>query len=183
MDQYGNQYYEAVVPPERKAPLAMVPPYATEPVNPFDRASRRASVRPEFARVYSDSYSQRIASPGPASPRYIEYRTNAEPLRAASRQPIYEARDPLPARNEAIRVIEYPSGGRYEEVPRAREPVMRMQSVRPSTSYARPPEYVESSRRQYEYLPSARPRGYVEEDMEREVVMEAPRSGGRRAYQ
>lgn len=152
MDQYGNKYYEAPLPAEPRASVAPSQRYVNESVNPFERldppASRRASVHPQLTKVYDEGgYMRTIQSPAPTSPSYVEYYQPAKPVSTAARQQTYEPREEMyQDGNGVVRVVEHPpqrATQRYEEVPRHREGVTRMQSVRPSTSqYELPREHI-----------------------------------------
>ena len=152
MDQYGNKYYEAPLAAETRASAAPPQRYPTEAGNPFERleppAPRRASVHPQLAKVYDDrSYVRTIQSPAPTSPSYVEYYRPAKPVSTATRQQTYEPREEVYQDGDGVvRVVEYPpqrATQRYEEVPRPRDGVARMQSVRPSTSqYELPREHI-----------------------------------------
>jgi len=151
MDQYGNKYYEAPLAAETRASVAPSQRYPNESVNPFERldspAPRRASVHPQLTKVYDDGeYVRTVQSPAPTSPSYVEYYQPAKPVSTSSRHQAYETREEVYQDGEGVvRVLEYPQRAtqRYEEIPRPREGVTRMQSVRPSTSqYELPREHV-----------------------------------------
>ena len=187
MDQHGNRYYEAPPPPERLTSIAPDSRRVTELVNPFD--SRRPSVRPETARVYQDGgYVHHVGSPGPLSPRYIEYRST---LRSASRPLPYEPNDAgYRGQGDLVRVVEYPQERRlerFEDMPRTRNgEAARMQSVRPrEVEYEMPRERVQRVQsiqpEQQRYVDLGRERpGLVREV--REVSVRADDRYGRPEY-
>ncbi|MCJ1378939.1 hypothetical protein MMC17_002038 [Xylographa soralifera] len=144
VDQYGKKYYETpmpverVMPVERKASVAPAPRYVDEPSITFEQpAFRRASVQPQHAKPYLErSYVTTMQSPGPTSPRYVEYYPSAQPIHDHERQRVYEPREErYRDRNDLVQVVEYPperSTRHYEDVSGSREGVVRMHSVHPS---------------------------------------------------
>ena len=145
MDQYGNKYYEAPLPPDRRvvvSPASLPPQFRTvsgsvRPSMMTEDTFRKPAVRETTARRLTEpynevAYTQRAMSPKPLSPRYVEYRRTAEPVRV---QRQYEPRDEVYRdQNGLVQVVDYAQdhpSQRYEEVPRA---VSHMQSVRPTTS-------------------------------------------------
>ncbi|MCJ1437859.1 hypothetical protein MMC27_007246 [Xylographa pallens] len=144
VDQYGKKYYETpmpverVMPVERKASAAPAPRYVDESSIPFEQPTfRRASVQPQIAKPYLErSYVTTMQSPGPTSPRYVEYYPSAQPIHDRERQRVYEPREETYRdRNDFVQVVEYPaerSTRHYEDVSGSREGVVRMQSVHPS---------------------------------------------------
>ena len=156
VDQYGNKYYEAPLPQERMvsvvpalprsqsraATQSFDPPRATE--GSFQRNAPRVVSTSQLAQPYKPlNYTQRLVSPEPPSPRYIEYYDAAEHVRMPSQQTVYEPREEVYRdRNGLVRVVDYGQderAPRLEELPRA---ASRMQSVRPSVAqYEAPREY------------------------------------------
>ncbi|MCJ1389697.1 hypothetical protein MMC18_002554 [Xylographa bjoerkii] len=144
VDQYGNKYYETpvpvdrVMPAERKSSVAPAPRYVDDASIPFEKpAFRRASVQPQLAKPYLErSYVTTMQSPGPTSPRYVEYYPSAQPIHDRERQRVYEPREETYRdRNDLVQVVEYPSERstrHYEDVSGSREGVVRMRSVHPS---------------------------------------------------
>ena len=145
VDQYGNKYYEAPLPPDRRvvASPASLPPQlrtvsgSVRPSMMTEDTFRKPAVRETTARRLTEpynevAYAQRVMSPNPVSPRYVEYYQTAEPVRV---QRQYEPRDEVYRdQNGLVQVVDYAQdhpSQRYEELPRA---VSRMQSVRPTTS-------------------------------------------------
>lgn len=156
MDQYGNKYYEA----ERKSAAAPAPVtrYVEQVAHPYPPSlPRSTSVRPQLTQTYDDGgYGSRLEFSGPTSPHFVEYYPAPEPLRAVSRQRVYEPRAELHGdRNSIVRVVEYPpprmTSSHYEEV------------VRPSEEVSRLPDHrsggvqYEMARDRLPRLPSVRP--------------------------
>ncbi|MCJ1259475.1 hypothetical protein MMC24_007313 [Lignoscripta atroalba] len=235
VDQYGNKYYEAPLAPERRASVAPGPRAHNEFVAPHEQVvPHRASVHPQNLETFDDrGYLPGIMSPGPTSPRYVEYYPAVEVDDVANRERIYEpAEEAYVSRQHTRRLIEYPEGrqpGHYEEVLRPRDGIARMHSIRPVDSqyesprdrvmrvqsvrpeqerivslggrrevvrpvirqvsvraddgYARPTSYVASERPRYQYLPEAHVARYVDDDLEDDMVLEAPRNADRRPLQ
>ena len=145
VDQYGNKYYEAPLPPDRRVVVspALLPPHirtvsgSVRPSIMTEDTFRKPAVRATTARRLTDpynevAYTQRAVSPKPLSPRYVEYYRTAEPVRV---QRPYEPRDGI-YRDQSglVQVVDYAQdhpSQRYEELPRT---VSRMQTVRPITS-------------------------------------------------
>ena len=144
VDQYGKKYYETpmpverVMPVERKASVAPAPRYVDPSSISFEQpAFRRASVQPPLAKPYLErSYATTMQSPGPTSPRYVEYYPSAQPIHDQERQRVYETRGEMHRdRNDLVQVVEYPperSLRQYEDVSGSREGVVRMHGVHPS---------------------------------------------------
>lgn len=133
VDQYGNRFIEAPVPPERQ--MSIVPLGRPNDYDSRYEPTRATSVRnPSFEHQAEPRYVQR--APSPASPRYIEY---APPARTRSLVPendrYREGAYPLPS--DSVRIVRYPETqiGRFEEMPRPGEAVTRMPSVRPMGSH------------------------------------------------
>ena len=145
VDQYGNKYYEAPLPSDRRnvvSPASFPPQHRTVSgsVRPsiiagdaFRKPAAREPTTGRLAEPYGEVvYTQRVLSPKPVSPRYVEYYRTAEPVRV---QRQYEPRDEVYRdRNGLVQVVDYAQdrpSQRFEELPGV---VSRMQSVRPSTS-------------------------------------------------
>ncbi|MCJ1282236.1 hypothetical protein MMC26_001559 [Xylographa opegraphella] len=239
VDQYGKKYYETpmpverIIPVERKASVAPPPRYVDESSVPFEQpAFRRASVQPPLAKPYTErSYVATMRSPGPTSPRYVEYYPSAQPLHDHERQRVYQPREETYRdRNDLVQVVQYPqerATTQYDNVSGSREGVVRMHSVHPSgvhydmarehapsrmqtvqpeqrrmievgsrydgrasvvhqvgvrgdERYERHPAYVAMEEPRYQYVSNTRHGGFVEGDVQDELVAEGPRSAGLR---
>ena len=140
VDQYGNRYYETPLPSDREASLAPVPRYFNDSVDSYEQSiNTRPKIRAQFRDPYDEQgYIQRVASPGPTSPRYVEYIPRAEPSGIGIRNRTYQPRSEVyPDRDGSVRMVEYPDSrvyGQYEEVLRPAENITRMQSVQPLNS-------------------------------------------------
>ncbi|MCJ1358558.1 MAG: hypothetical protein MMC33_008558 [Icmadophila ericetorum] len=162
VDQDGKQYFEAPLPVERRASVAPVQRYADNYAIPLEETTpRRSAARVQLADPYDGrSYVQRVISPAPTSPRYVEYYPATEDGRAESRRRVYEpAEEVYPGRNSVVRMAELPQErvqDRYEQVVGSRPGVQRIHSVQPSGV-------------QYERIQSVQP-----PSMQYEVVREAP---------
>ena len=153
MDQDGNRYYEAVRP-EVLPPTVRDPYYDGQLINSQEAPPQRmASVRPQTARVVSDSrYVQRVASP---SVRYVEYRPS---IQALPPQPVYEPQERAyrGSRGEIVHLVEYPQDRRevrYSEMGRPQE-IVRMSSVAPRD----PPGYEMAPPQEISRMQSVQPR-------------------------
>ncbi|KAL8827292.1 MAG: hypothetical protein Q9191_003275 [Dirinaria sp. TL-2023a] len=129
VDQYGNRFIEAPVPPERQ--MSIVPLGRSNDYDSRYEPIRATSVRnPSFEHPPETRYLQR--APSPASPRYIEY---APPARTRSMVPENDRyrESAYPPPSEGVRIVRYPENqiGRFEEVARPSEAASRMPSVRP----------------------------------------------------
>ncbi|MCJ1486557.1 hypothetical protein MMC06_006734 [Schaereria dolodes] len=234
VDQYGNKYYESPVVADRRASVAPPSHGRSDVVAPYDQTiSRHSSVYPRNLKSHDDrGYIQRIASPGPTSPRYVEYLPAAEPLNASGRQRIYEpVEKAYVSRRESTRLGDYPrvrQTSHYEEIAKPREELTRMRSVRPiempyesprdhvlrvqsvrpeqerivslsgrrelvhpatrqlslraEDEFTKPTSYMVPERPRYQYIQEAQEPRYIDDD-EEDLVIEAPRSAGRRHMQ
>ncbi|MCJ1404509.1 hypothetical protein MMC11_007735 [Xylographa trunciseda] len=145
VDQYGKKYYETpvpverVMPVERKSSVAPTSRYFEDSSVPFDTpAFRRASVQPQLAKPYLErGYVTTMQSPGPTSPRYVEYYPSAQPTHDLERQRVYEPREETYRdRSDLVQVVDYPperTTRHYEDVAGPRDGVVRMRSVHPSS--------------------------------------------------
>lgn len=138
VDQHGNKYYEASMPVERKSSVAPPSRYVNDPVNPFERPTpQRASVQPQPVRAHNEgAYVSSMQTPGPRSPRYVEYYPAPEPIRDVSRQRVYEPTEEIyHERDNLVRVMEYPQDKlvkRHEGFQGPEDGIVRVRSVRPS---------------------------------------------------
>ncbi|MCJ1240569.1 hypothetical protein MMC14_008573 [Varicellaria rhodocarpa] len=140
MDQYGNKYYEATVPVERKVSVAPTPRYSNDASNSYEQP-RRVSSRTHMADQYdgqgysSQEFIQTQASPVSTSPRYVEYYPTNQATRIESRQSVYQPREEAYSdRSGVVQMIDYSEDRptrQYEQVLRPRESIQRMQSVQP----------------------------------------------------
>ena len=237
MDQDGNKYYEATVPVERRVSVAPVSRYMSDA--PASREQpRKVSSQAHMADQYDghghdQEYSQRLLSPGPTSPRYVEYYPANEATRPENRQSVYQPREEAYSdRSSMVRIVEYPEDRlprQYDQAVRPRETISRMQSVqpqgmqyeivreraprtqsvrpdhhrivslgnrqdieptytrqvsvRPDEQYVRAPSYVASERPRYQYVSEMPDGRFAREDVQDEIVLDGPRSGGSRQLQ
>ena len=140
MDQYGNKYYEATVPVERKVSVAPTPRYSSDASNSYEHP-RRVSSRIHMTDQYdgqgysSQEFTQRLASPVSTFPRYVEYYPTNEATRLESRQSVYQPREEAYSDHPGVvQMVDYSEdrpARQYEQVLRPRESVQRMQSVQP----------------------------------------------------
>ncbi|MCJ1478067.1 hypothetical protein MMC13_006742 [Lambiella insularis] len=150
IDQHGHKYYEAPVPVERRSSVAPSSRYVNDPVNPFEQpSSRRASVQPQVVRHHHNegTFVSSVQTPGPTSPRYVEYYPAPEPVHDVSHQRLYEPREEVYRdRDNLVRVLEYPQDKplrRYEDLQGVGDSIVRVRSVRPSGAhYGMPREHV-----------------------------------------
>ena len=143
MDQYGNKYYEATVPVERKVSVAPVSRYMSDAPTSYEQ-TRKVSSQVYIAdqydgQGYGQEYSQRVASPVPTSPRYVEYYPTNETSRVENRPGVYQPREEAYSdRSGVARMVEYGEDRtprQFEQVLRPRETISRMQSVQPPMQY------------------------------------------------
>lgn len=164
VDQDGKQYFEAALPVERRPSVAPVQRYADNYAIPLEEATpRRSTARVQVADAYDGrGYVQRVVSPGPTSPRYVEYYPAAENGRVESRRRVYEsAEEVYPGRSSAVRMIEHPQErmqDRYEQVVGSRPSVQRIQSVQPAGLQYERVQSVQPPSMQYEVVREAPPR-------------------------
>jgi len=147
MDQYGNKYYEA--PRSSNVRSSAAPPSRYAEVEPaYERVSARQPPHRAASTVlepYEEvRYSQRVAPSLPPQPRLLPTRREDDTNYAAYRGLDYHEEMLVPRRS-AAHVLDYAAPrhtSHFEEIPNSREPVARMQSVRPTSSrYELAPDY------------------------------------------
>ena len=145
VDRYGNRYYEAPVIADRRASVAPgVHHVESEPY--YERLPPRSAITraPQYTDTFEDrSYVQRIASPVPTSPHYVEYYPAARgELLATRSRDLGNGGETYQSGHDRVRVVEYPEDrqvSHHEDIVRPREGITRMHSVRPSTNQAEVP--------------------------------------------
>ena len=136
MDQYGNKYYEA--PRSSNVRSSAVPPSGYAEVEPaYERGpTRQAPIRATSTALepFEDiRYSQRVAPPLPPQQCLVSQHRDNDTNYAAYRELEYPEEVLVPRRS-AAHVLDYGAPrhvSHFEEIPSAREPMPRMQSVRP----------------------------------------------------
>ena len=173
-----------------QSPAPTSPSYVEyyQPAKPVATVARQQTYEPR-EEVYQDGNGvvrvveyppQRTAQRYEEVPRHREGATRMQSVRPLTSQ--YEvAREHVPrvqtVQPEHERIIEL--GGRRA----VRVPTGRHVSLRPDEGYERGPMYVAAERPRYQYVSGVRDSGYVGGEVQDEVVMEEPRSAGRRPLQ
>lgn len=228
VDQYGQRYEDQIHSDRQGSSIPLGRP--SEYVPRYEQlVPRSPTVRePQVVNVYDERRYVRRA-PSPHSSHYVEY----HPRRVFDRESdhVYSEEVYLP-RNDVVRAVEYSeprSAGRYEEIIRPRvgelrtqsvrpagvalyeeprEPIVRIQSVRPDDdgivnlenrreipsqasrqvsvrapdTFSRPVTYTGGELPKYRYMTDGQERRYVDEVAD-EVVYDGTRSSGIRPLQ
>lgn len=156
VDQYGNKFVEAPASILQERQTSTVPLARSGEYEPRYEQPLRAPTNRHFSTDVNygePRYTQR--PPSPASPRYVEYPSQATPARARSIVYLdneHHQEGHINQRNDAgmVHYIEYPTNTRVEGTSRPRE-ITRMSSVRPMGSQYEVP------REQVARMPSVRP--------------------------
>lgn len=147
MDQYGNKYYEA--PRSSQIRSSAAPPSRyVEAEAAYDRVpARQAPIRAASTALepYEEvRYSQRVPPSYHPQPRLFPTHRDDDTNDASYRGVDY-AEEVLVPRRSAAHALDYTAqrhASHFEEIPSSREPIVRMQSVRPvSSRYELAPEY------------------------------------------
>ena len=231
VDLYGNRYFEAPVVADRRASVAPVVRHV-DPEPYYERLAPRSAISrgPQYADAFENrNYVQRIASPALTSARYVEYYPGPRGEQLATRpRELGNGDEAYQSSHDRVRIVEYPKerqvSNREENVRAregtgrmhsvrpsasqgelAREPLMRVQSVRPEQDrvislgsrremappttrqlsvrpddeFSRPVAYMPVEKARYYYQPEVRGARYIEDVDEEEAMYEGGRSGGR----
>ena len=144
VDQYGNRFVEAPAPQERQmsiVPIARPDDHGFR----YEQPRRPTVIRNPSYEIGHDGRQYVQRAPSPTSPRYVQRAPS--PVSPRYARPVHNfdieryIDDPYAPRSDNVRVISHTDDqgvANFEKFPQPRDPVTRLQSVRPVSRFEAP---------------------------------------------